>query len=351
MRRSLLPLLLVLLPLQPTAADSLADAVSDLDLPPALDAALVVDGEICGLGLGAGDDVSYPRFHAASITKLITTIAVFRLVEAERLRLEDRVGDYVEGFEDSPITIEQLLTHTSGLRDSQRADGRVSREDVDKYVGSLSRQRTAGRAKWLYADANFNLLGRVIEEVADRPYADFVDDAVLDALDMGGSTFTLFHIPDADRVPSFDKRGRSLRHPWDRAFLPSSGLQTTAGELMLFADAILDIADGATDGVVQPASLRTMTTEVVDTNWNGVAQGYGWQLATSDAGRVWRHAGGEAGFESLLTIYPEKGLAIAVLGNRKDWPRFELERRLREWALNNPGACRSADTRTAANDG
>ncbi len=65
----------------------------------------------------------------------------------------------------------------------------------------------------------------------------------------------------------------------------------------------------------------------------GIGQGYGWQMAEAGAGPQWRQAGGDAGFESLHAVYPAAGIAVVVLGNRKDGPRVELERRLRGTAL------------------
>ena len=82
-----------------------------------------------------------------------------------------------------------------------------------------------------------------------------------------------------------------------------------------------------------------MTTERIATEWTGVMQGYGWQLVNTAQGPQWRHAGGEAGFESLLTLYPKTGFGIAVLGNKQDWPRFGLEQEIRGWLRNTPIIC------------
>jgi len=321
----------------PSNDDGLATALLGLDLPPQLDAALVLGDDVCGLVRGA--PVDYRRFHAASITKLFTATAVFSMQQDGKLAIDDPVGNYVAEFADSPITIEQLLTHTSGLRDTERAGTRSSREDVNRYIATLAKQRTDGLAgvQWRYADAGYNLLGRAIEEIAGRPYADVIDDRVLRPLGMRNSTYSLYRVPDEDRVVAYDKRGRAERHPWDRAFLPSSGLQTTAPDLALFAKAMLDIAGGATGGILEPGTLRQMLAVQHPTRWNGVEQAFGWQIAATPDGRQWRHAGGEAGFESLLTLYPEHDIAIALLGNQEDWPRFELERRLRRWALDGDG--------------
>ncbi len=311
------------------AETALDDAGSGLEFPPRLDAALVVSDAVCPLSRSSADQAT--RFHSASISKLLTATVIGQLIEEERLRLDDPVGRYVAEFADSRITIGELLTHTSGLRDRQRANGRDSEEAVVRYVQRLARQSARQRGEWHYADANFNLLGRAIETIEDRPYAEVLDERIIAPLGMTASTFLLTDVPDADRVQAFNKRGRPEEHPWDLAFLPSAGLQTTAPDLALFARAILRTNDAADGRLMTASTLTDFTTGRMSTDW-GIGQAYGWQTAETPLGPQWRHAGGEDGFESLLTIYPDAGVAVVVLGNQEDWPRFELERRLREQA-------------------
>ena len=149
----------------------------------------------------------------------------------------------------------------------------------------------------------------------------------------------LSHIPVEDRVQAYDRLGNPREHPWDLAFLPSSGLQTTATDLAIFAQAVLQTSGSESKPIVSLDSLHEMTAVRIATEWHGVSQGYGWQLANTRQGRQWRHAGAEAGFESLLTVYPEAGFAIAVLGNKQDWPRFEFEREIVSRLVEMPNIC------------
>lgn len=265
---------------------------------------------------------SEARFHAASITKLFTATVILQLRDEGRLSLNDPVSKFVREFAGSPIRIEQLLTHTSGLRDQQRASGRTTRTQWDAYILELSKQRLAG-SQWAYSDAGFNLLGRVIENITGKDYAAAVSERLLEPLGMPASVFDLAPVPEAQRIRATDKRGRELAHPWDLAFLPSSGLQTNASELAKFGRAMLSVEAGL-PGVLRKETLREMTVTRAATEWAGISQGYGWQLANSGSTVLWRHAGGEAGFESLLALYPTEGFGVVVMGNRKDWPRFEL---------------------------
>ncbi len=321
--------------------DRLLAAADRLELPLQVDAALVVGGDYCSVTSPTGPPGATLRFHAASITKLMTAVVVLSLEEDGLLSVDDPVADYVEAFDGSPVTIAHLLTHTSGLRDRLGARGRQTAAEVGEYIESLAKQSPSVEpgSRWRYADAGYNLLGIVIESASGLPYVDAVVERVLEPLGMQSSTFFVASMPEDDRVRAFSARGRAFKHPWDRAFLPSSGLQTTAADLTRFGNAILDIAAGSEDGVLKPATLARMTRVQIATEWPGVAQGLGWQLAETPAGRQWRHAGGEAGFESLLTVYPERDLSIALLGNREDWPRFAFEAAIRDAVIETGERC------------
>ena len=325
---------------------TLEDMVSSVDSAadtPDVDAAVVTPDSLCTLSDRSrlDDSTIQNRFHAASISKLLTAVVIMQLRDEGALSLQDQVGVYESSFSDSPIRIEHLLTHTSGLRDRRRADGRTTDAEVDAYIRSLAQQRTGNTPglNWQYADAGFNLLGRIIENVTGKPYSAVMKDRLLVPIGMQDSDFDLSNIPVEKRVHAYDRRGNANEHPRDLAFLPSSGLQTTATDLAFFAQVILQTSGSVSEPIISLDSLNEMTMERIATDWNGVSQGYGWQLANTPQGRQWRHAGAEAGFESLLTIYPEAGFAIAVLGNKQDWPRFEFEQEIMSRHLEKPNMC------------
>lgn len=302
---------------------------------PLIDLSVTSPGGLCFAGLfdRRTGSVRYPeesgeppRFHAASISKLFTAVAVMQLRDEGKLGLDDLIGSHLPEYSSSEIRIRHLLTHTSGLRDKQKAAGRDSDEEVNEYFARLARRnhsRTPS-GEWKYSDAGFNLLGRLVEVVTGRSFSEELRFRILLPLDMNDSDFEIERVPSEQSLVAFSSRGKELKHPWDRAFLPSSGLQTTARDLSKFGRAILEIAAGDEDGLIRPETLKQMVTQRVATEWNGVGQGYGWQLINGSSAAIWRHAGGESGFESLFALYPKTETGIAALGNREDWPRFEL---------------------------
>jgi len=294
-----------------------------------IDAAVTIYSEHCSIALTTNQPAM--RYHVASISKLFTAIVIMQLRDEGSLSLNDHLGLYLPEFDDRDIRLHQLLTHTSGLNGRDRSKNRNTQKQVDEYVKSVSRQWTRKPgSRWRYADSNFNLLGRVIESITEDTFSAVMSKRLLVPIGMTDSDFDISKIEVALRKTAFSKNGRREDHPWDLAFLPSAGLQTTAQDLSKFAAAILSVYNGDGSSIISKASLAEMVEPRIDADWDGISQAYGWQLASTSSGAQWRHAGGEDGFESLLSVYPESGFGIVVLGNQEDWPRFELERDIRE---------------------
>lgn len=306
-----------------------------------IDAAVWSKDGICSTASNSTNSpTKTPRYHGASLSKLFTAVVIMQLRDDRKLKLNDTLNSYLPEFKNSDVQIHHLLTHTSGIRDRQRADGRSSTAEVNRYFRKLAarRSRKPGE-RWRYADANFNILGRIIEIVSGQKYSDVMQERLLGPLRMSDSSFEVGRIPENDRVVAYSKRERAEDHPWDLAFLASAGLQTTAVDLTKFGKAVLDVLADSTGDLLAKKTLLEMAEERLRTGYEGVGQGLAWQIVQSKTGVQWRHAGGEDGFESLIAIYPDTGITIAVLGNQEDWPRFELERELRNAAHANRLAC------------
>lgn len=270
-----------------------------------------------------------PRIHAASISKLLTATVLLQFVDAGRLELDDPVGRWVPAFEGSGIRVRHLLTHTSGLRDRQRPQGRDRPAQVERYLRALAEQRPAAAPgeRWIHADANFNLLGRVLEVLGGEPFAEIMRAHLLAPLGMLDSTFALDEVPEVARVAGYVRRFGLLwpqQAPRDLAFAPSSGLQTTAADLGRFVRAVLLAAEGMDDARLHPETIRRMTRPVVALPGATADQGLAWRIDDTSLGARWYLGGGAAGREGLLSVYPELGFGVVVLGNLRGWPRAEF---------------------------
>ena len=263
-------------------------------------------------------------FHIASISKTFTATAILQLVEQRKISLDDPLERYLPAFANSGITISQLLTHTAGFSDWSHATRAMDDSRVAAYVAKTAAHRRAyppGKG-WEYNDTDFNILGAVIEAASGQTYPDYVQQHVLAAAGMSHSTCLLPSDVSDFAWPNTGETfvRRASHHPWDRVFIPSSGIEASVTDLMRWAVVNLK-RDPA---LLTMDSYDALFEHHVDTEWPDVAMGLGWQLERRDEQWLPRHPGGDPGFRSLLTLYPETQRAIVILANGETTPRWEI---------------------------
>ncbi len=179
---------------------------------PGLAIGIVHDGKlIWGKGYGFADiEAKTPvtldtLFRIASITKTFTATAIMQLYEEGKLRLDDRVCDYLDWFDlhhgDAPrMTIRNLLTHTSGLpRDATIPHWTDNKFQTWDELVEATKQRKLilpPDKDFSYSNLGYSLLGRIVEVVSGDSWADYIQSHILAPLKM---TDTLV-IPTGDEA-------------------------------------------------------------------------------------------------------------------------------------------------------
>lgn len=322
--------------------DAPIDAIRVDSHTPALAAAVVRDGQIAHLAaLGyTGLDGNSPitpehAFQLASVSKLFTTQAIIQLTHTHDLSLDDPVSRWIPELTDSQVTIRHLLTHTSGIRDTARAEHRNTQQQTDAYFRSAltTLPQHPANSHWSYTDAAFNLLGIIIERVTGETYEQYMNRAVFTPLGMDHTHASL----DPTRLtPNYHTSSmlggiKEIEHPFDRAFAPSSGIQSSASDIARWMIAVLDRAHSTGLTADDWEKLWKPTTA---TRWDGIQQGIGWQLEQRDTSTLlYRHAGQETGVASLLTLYPDQRAGIFIVGNSDELARFEIRSLLEKMHL------------------
>jgi CubicO group peptidase (beta-lactamase class C family) len=275
--------------------------------------------------LGTGEPVTvHTRFHVASLTKTFTTAAIMQLHEQQRLALDAPIAQYLPAFANSSITVTQLLTHTAGLQDIGHQSKRSDDDALRNYAVELAQRELAyapGQS-WGYTDAAFNVLGAAIESITGSRYASYIQDEVLKKAGMNESAFDMpkqgsnVAWPHTGKV--FVRRDPSF--PWDGAMAPSSGLISSINDMTRWA-ALHVNRDPA---LLSTASYDAMFQHRLDSSWDGIAMGLGWQLEKRGDGWLPRHYGQEHGFTTSITLYPQQRRAIVILSNAETTPRREI---------------------------
>lgn len=271
------------------------------------------------------------RFRIGSLTKPFTATLVMQLVQEGRLRLEGRLGDYLPDlYGDTPaadITLAQLLSHTSGLRDTPgnyddpwwRTEARRAYAP-DAFARAwipATLEGPPGRA-FRYINNGYFLLGLIIERVTGQRYEVNLAERILTPAGMGSSGL---YQADA-RVPrlarGYETRADGQRIP-ARYIDPSvsyaaAGLYATVDDLYRFDRAL------RSDRLLGAPARKAM--------WTARQQGYGygwniesWPLAEGGRAEVMLHTGSVPGYQSVL-LRSEHGQAFVVILDN-DW-RGEL---------------------------
>ncbi|MDM8002171.1 MAG: serine hydrolase domain-containing protein, partial [Bacteroidota bacterium] len=214
-------------------------------------------------------------FRAASMTKSFTALAILRLRDEGKLRLDDPVSKWLPELDslrylsdDAPVlTIRQLLTHTGGFpQDDPWADrqlGTTEEELSDMIRDGLSMSNVPG-ITYEYSNLGYTLLGRIIKAVTGIPYQSYIDSVVFRPLGMNSTVWEYGDLPEGVMAHGYRYRNgewseEELLH--DSPFGAMGGLISTAGDLVRYAIMHLSAwppRDGYEDAPLKRSSLREM---------------------------------------------------------------------------------------------
>lgn len=284
-----------------------------LSIPDAM-AAFVKDGQLAGavtLLAQKGQIVSFEAtgfqdlesktpmakdslFWIASMTKPITAMAVMMLQDEGKLSIDDPVSKHLPEFKGQmlvkektaeqtvlvkparPVTVKDLLMHTSGLVSNSPLDGDALdvltlKEAVMTYA--LSPLQFEPGSKWSYCNPGINTLGRLVEVVSGEPYAKFLDKRFFKPLGMKETTFwpkkkqlerlATSYKPTADGKGLEPATIKYLTPPFSnqkRAPLAAGGLFSTAEDLFKIYSMVLNGGELEGKRYLSQAALKQMTT-------------------------------------------------------------------------------------------
>jgi uncharacterized protein YbbC (DUF1343 family)/CubicO group peptidase (beta-lactamase class C family) len=227
-------------------------------------------------------------FDLASLTKVVaTTTAVMQLVEKGKLKLDAPVSLYWPAFKapsKKKITVRQLLTHYSGLPPDLDCGHTWSGYKKALNMVIAEKPVSPPGTSYLYSDINFIVLGELIQRVSGKPLDAYCDENIFRLL---GMVDTGFRPPVnlRDRTaPTEYRKGRMLR---GEVHDPTSfnmggvaghaGLFSTADDLSLFAQMLLNEGKYHDTHILQPSSVELMTTPQSPPG-KATVRGLGWDL-------------------------------------------------------------------------
>jgi CubicO group peptidase (beta-lactamase class C family) len=254
-------------------------------------------------------------FDAGSVRKQFVAAAILLLVEEGKLSLSDDVRKHIPQLPDygHKITVDHLLTHTSGIRDWQPLLN-LAGGDPDAMTMIL-RQRELNFApgeEWSYSNSGYALLPEIVARVSGMPFSEFARKRLFEPLGMKMTTYVddpLYIVKN--RALAYKKEASGWKMDMylgnDRG--GAGGLFTTAVDLVTWSDALTANRLGVF--VTQKLQERTVLN-----NGRKLSYARGLQLEPFRGGGqlVW-HSGGAAGYSTLAGRLPEQGLSLAITCN------------------------------------
>ncbi len=310
--------------------------------------------------------------NLGSVTKTLTCTGLMQLWERQKVALDADVNEYVSfrvrnpAFPQVPITIRQLLTHTSSIKDGPAYLQSYACGDPSHNLGEWLRAEvsTDGEAsevrrnyhswqpgaRWAYSNIGYGLLGHVIEQAANQAYADYIVQHVFAPLGMKHSRYMLAHMDRTahatpytyvtngqyESVPVRDPNWKPPAPPatsfqvphclYSFATPPDGAARSSAEEMARFLMAIIN--GGELDGqrVLQSSTVALVLSDQhvhfePGSKPEDRQQGLTWFRFTDlvPGGAPWGHSGGDPGIATVIACDPREGTGVVVLANGDNW--------------------------------
>jgi CubicO group peptidase (beta-lactamase class C family) len=293
-------------------------------------------------------------FWIASMSKPMTATALMMLVDEGKVRLDDPVEKYLPEFRGQmvaaekgpdrivlkkpahPITVRNILSHTSGLVGRSPLENKFDELPlrVATITYGLSPLQFEPGSKYEYCNPGINTAGRIIEVASGMPYEDFMQSRLFYRLGMKDTTFwptesqekriAKSYKPNAshdgfEEIPitqlTYPLTDRAKRHPY-----PAGGLYSTAADVAVFGRMILN--GGVHEGtrLLSESAVRQMTSTQTGDLINGGEGGYGLGWSTSrkspEEGGACGPCGHGGAYDTHLDIDPQRKLVFVYMVQR-----------------------------------
>lgn len=273
----------------------------------------------------AADDT----MRVGSITKTFMSALTLRLHDGGVLDIDDPVAQYLPDLGiDEAITIRSLLAHTSGITDSDQAAlvASIRADPAQRFefrdlieLAAFPASDNATGAGFVYANANYHLLGGVIEAATSKNVAEVLRFEVLDPTELTGTFLAGAEPVPATIVPgNLDLDGDGIEDSLHG--VPYLAVETnawTAGALVSTPSDLIQFARALFDGsIISNQALESMT----DTSAEAHGHGLGIFDIDVDGATVYGNSGGGPGFHANLAHDPEAGTTAVVFTNCPSCP-------------------------------
>jgi CubicO group peptidase (beta-lactamase class C family) len=259
------------------------------------------------------------RFQIASISKQFCCALVLRLAERGGLDVTDPITTWFDDVPDGwrPITVQHLMTHTAGLvhwpdlPQSIHTEPPTIDELVEMFMAAPLRSEPG--ATYYYSSPGYVLLALIAQRCGGRPYHDLLRDEVFVPVGMP-STFGGDRAPGGDVAAGYRDGEPTASMSLDVTDIGAGDIWSTVHDLMTWDRALVNgtfLSDASRREMLTPHV--PMPDEVPGIEHDGY--GYGWCIGRTQGHRIWYHAGGNYGYQSLNVVLPDDDACLTITTN------------------------------------
>ena len=285
--------------------------------------------------------------NIASISKTFTATAVMQLKEKELIQLDSDINLYLPfpvrnpHHPETPITVSQLLTHTSSIVDGSVYDASYSDGDPlisleDWVTGYLvpggqfynekqNFMRDEPGSSHEYSNVGFGLLGYLVEQISGMPFNEYCRVHIQEPLGMKQSGWFIHEIDSSKHITPYeftDQENQPLEL-YSFPNYPDGLLRTSVRELSFFLLAIMNGGKCNQVRILEKSTLKEMLQPLVETE---DGQGLCWhQIKFED---LWGHSGGDPGVATYMFFNPRTRTGVITFQNNHNGDLFSVVRKL-----------------------
>ncbi|MEM6631798.1 MAG: serine hydrolase domain-containing protein [Bacteroidota bacterium] len=272
---------------------------------------------------------SSTKFQAASISKAVAALGVFKLVEQFNLDIDTDVNEYLKKWKvdygefsnEEKVTIRRLLSHSAGINVAgfygysksssipsllQLLDGKGNNEKVEV-------QREPG-TEFLYSGGGYSILEQLVEDVSGVRFEEYMNKEIFEPLDMSNSTYNLF--PRENISYAHDTTGNTHPEGWlVYPELTGAGLWTTPSDMVKFCVAIENSFYTIDTPLISDDYAKEMLKPSIE--WaNGIWWGLGVALKGENENTFYWHSGSNpGGYRCMMLDFYKKRTGIIIMTN------------------------------------
>lgn len=284
-------------------------------------------------------------YHAFSVTKTFTALAIMQLVQQQKLNLSDSVKNYIPDFPySSDITIQQLLAHSAGIPNPMPLSwihliSENETLDIEQFFENIVAQNKKAKSKpdekFAYSNLGYIFLGQIIENVSGLKYEEFVNENIIQKLNLQSDELS-FHINnETQHAKGYHKRwslsniilsflidkSKFFTNPegkWDTFLnfyvngVSYGGLIGTPKAFMIYIQELLKNDNNLISDEYKDALF--IENKINNGKLTGMCKS--WFKGNLNGNTYFAHAGGGGGYYCEIRLYPELGLGSVIFLNR-----------------------------------